>query len=180
MKRKRTKLPPTPSDYEYSEELIPVTLGLGIKWKDKDGHQCESHLGGYHYRDGKRVARISESNYVGTSPGAIHYYASIVVHGPDVLDKKEGTIFSDGGYGPEHPRFHLTRLRISARRKLTKVEKDGVGEVIGPVGSYTYRFNTPEEAKQAAIDTFKKRFAPGWVLLCEDLDDNDGKPLAET
>lgn len=68
-------------------------------------------------------------------------------------------------------------IRLDAERRLTKVEKDLFGDVIGKIGEWTYRFNTPDEAKASGIRTFKDRFTPGWILVSEY---NNKEILAET
>ncbi len=173
---------PTISDYEWDDKLkIPPTVHVGLKWKDKDGHQCSSHVGERCFQNGKRIATLVESSYVGTSAiGAMHWYASIRVGSADVRDEKEDRVYACGGYGPEKPDAHLEGIRIDAKRKLLKPEKDLNGDRLCKVGEHTHRFNSEKDAKAAAIATFKRKFDPGWVLIPEDMDDNGGKPLAET
>lgn len=165
---KRPKLPPTPSDYEYTDLVVPLTVGLGLTWKDEHGHECETRCCDSPI-NGKRVAILHESSWVGTAAiGAMHYYAHVLVHGPVIYDKTERKTFFCGGYGPQQPKVHLSSLRLEAKRRLTKPEKDMAGDILCKVGDYTNRFTSPEEAKAAAITMFKRKFAPGWVLVHSD------------
>lgn len=161
---------PTISDYEYTRKLkIPPTIHIGLKWKDRQGHECESVVPKCRYINGKRVARLIESTFVDTAAiGAMHWYARIEVWSPDVLDVTEGRQYSSAGYGPDKPEAHLQSMRLSAQRRVTKVEKDMNDEPICKVGEYTWRFNSAEEAKAAALRMFKEKFEPGWVLVHED------------
>lgn len=163
-------------DYQYEDhELIPVNVGVGFKWKGKDGHDYES-VEPRSRVNGKRACQLEQSSWNGISIGAMHYYASIEVPSPDIRDKAEPRILSCGGYGPEQPKEYLSRIKIEAKRRITKVEKDMNDEPIGKIGDMTYRFNDSQSAREAAIATFKARFAPGWVLV----DAETGEPICET
>lgn len=59
-------------------------------------------------------------------------------------------------------------IMIDVERILEKQEYDLNGESLGEIGSTTIRFNDPKSARKAAIATFKKYFAPGWVLISSD------------
>ncbi len=170
---------PTICDYEYKEKLkIPPTIHLGWQWKDKQGHDCESVVPKARYINGKRVARLIESTFVDTAAiGAMHWYARIEVWSPGVLDKTENHEYCSAGYGPDKPEAHLQGIRLSAQRRVTKVEKDQNDEPICKVGEYTWRFNSAKDAKAAALKLFKKKFEPGWVLVSED---DTEKVIAET
>lgn len=185
MKKENKQDRPTINDYEWDDKLkIPATVHIGLRWKDKDGHQCRSHVGEYEYhkKTAKRIARLAEHSLVDTMEiGAMHYYASIQVRSADVFSEKEKTVYSCGGYGPEKPDAYLDSIRIEARRKLLKPEKDMSGERICRVGELTHRFNSAVDAKAAALAIFKRKFGPGWALITEDMGESDEYPiLAET
>lgn len=178
-------LPPSPNDYSWDDDgkrhgLIPPTIGIGIKWIHKDsGHLMETVIGPYDYHNGKRKATLTCSTYVGTMAiGAQHYYATITTNSPQYRDTVTDKSWS--GYSGGGPERHFYGLRMEAKRRLTKVEKDLSGEVIGKIGEKTYRFNLPEEAKAAALKMFKERFAPGWVLMGNDEETGDNVIYAET
>lgn len=156
-------------DYEDDPDLkIPPDLQLGLKWKNDDGVEYESKLSENHYLNGKRVARLTERSWVGTMAiEAIHYYGRIELGHPSGfhIDENGRESWSGGYMGKNAP--DLWDISLNVVRRLTKVEKDGNDEVIGKVGDWTYRFNTPEEVRPAAINLFKRKFAPGWVLVGE-------------
>lgn len=170
---------PTISDYEWKDELkIPDTLYQGLRWKDKDGVDCESVVTGNACKNGKRKAKYVETSWVGTQAfGASHYYARIDVARPSI--RVGNDLYSMAGYGPEYPEHHLESLSIKVSRRLSKVEKDINGEVIGAIGDKTTRFDHPETARSAAIQTFLRKFGPGWVL-CEETEEESDKIIAET
>jgi len=162
--------------YEKSYR-IPPNYGHGMYWNDSDGRQCRSILVEHHFtKIGKRKARLVESNFL-YSTTASHYYASIAASGPFIQVDK--TIYELAGYGPEKDALEdfLGPINIEAQRRLTKVEKDLNRNPIGKIGDWTYRFNSNTEAREAAIRTFKERFAAGWALLEESDHEN---PIEET
>lgn len=175
------KLGPSPSDYEWNIEKglgkIPPTLGQGIEWThEREGHLMRTELSDYHFKNGKRKAQLLIHSWIG-SIGAMHYYAKITVESATVVNVTEGTRGHGGyvGVPKDSPlQEHIKReLSLCAQRRLSKVEKDMNGEVLGKIGDMTDRFNTPTEAREAAIRMFKKRFAPGWVLVADKMGDND-------
>lgn len=167
-------------DLKYEKTYkIPVNYGIGLKWTDKHGHKFESVATEHLFTEsGKRKATLDESNLL-FSIGASHYYAKIEAFGPGLKDLTDGSIYSSGGYGPEFDKIQdfLRSIHLEVERRLTKLEKDLNGETIGKIGQWTYRFNSEADARAAALITFPKRFAPGWVLI----DGNDcDKILLET
>lgn len=165
--------PPTPLDYSYIDDLIiPVDVGIGIKWKDKENHKCETFISPHNYENGKRIATFTLSTYKGGyCITAIHYYANIKIPSPCIKDITKNAIYGIGGYGPEQPKEYLNSINIQVVHILTKLEYDLEDELLGKIGETTTRFNTEEESKQAAINFFKKKFSPGWILKGEDLDE---------
>lgn len=157
---------------------IPPSIGIGLTWKNSDnGHSMVSVAeGDYHWRDGKRIARLELSNLL-YSAGASHYYAKIRGGAPSCKDTVTGEQW--GGSSRGGPDDHLGSLHIEVRRRLTKVEKDMSGEVIGKVGDLTYRFNSEAESKAVGIKVFKRRFAHGWVLVCQN-EEGEDEIIAET
>lgn len=176
------KIDPTKQTWDLKHDRtykIPPNYGIGIKWHDKDGRLFESTLSGSdELHNGKRKCRLEESNLL-FSIGASHYYAKIEAYSPGCYSYDEGTNYCSAGYGKEREDLagYLGRIVIEAQRRLVKVEKDMAGERIGKKGDWTYRFNSEAEAREAAIRTFKERFAPGWILF--DGDDCT-KVIAET
>jgi len=160
--------------YEYEASPIPADFCLGLSWLNDEGKRFETYPT---MLNGKRVVELSESTYVGSCAlGAMHYYARFIVR-TGVEDKK-GSSF--GGYlGKATPKEYNSRLTFDAVRRLTKVEKDMDGDVLGRVGDCTSRFNTPKEAREAAIAGFLKCFGPGWILRGED-ENGNYEVLAET
>ena len=165
-------------DYQDDEKLlIKPNFALGLKWVDGEGDKCETVLG-RKLVNGKRVVRLCLSSFIG-SIGAQHYYASLNVFSPTISNGKQ--LFFCGGYGgKDRPDDMLNPLRIEAKRRLTKVEKDMNGEVLGEIGDITYRFNTEKEAEEAAIALFKRKFAPGWRLERDSWDDGQEPFICET
>jgi hypothetical protein len=152
--------------YEKSYK-IPPNYGHALSWMDSKGQPCQSILTKIHFTgNGKRKARLVESNFL-FSKSASHYYASITASAPSI--QVGSTIYEIAGYGPERDALedYLGPINIEAQRRLTKVEKDLNGNLIGKIGEWTYRFNSNTEARQAAIRTFRERFASGWALLEE-------------
>lgn len=174
---KTTSKKPTSHDYEWEDDLkIPATVGIGFKWRADDGRAMESGISGskskddgHHYIRGKRVAELILSDWLG-SIGAMHYYARIEsggIYGRYVADKRDG--FGHCGYmGKSCPTDHLKEISIRAKRILSKLEKDMNGDPLGRIGEETERFNTPAEAKAAAVKLFQAKFEPGWILVCND------------
>ena len=150
--------------YEKSYR-IPPNYGHSLRWNDSNGQQCKSILIEDHFtKNGKRKARLIESNFL-SSRSASHYYASIAASGPSI--QVATTIYELGGYGQERDALedYLGPISIEAERRLTKVEWDLNGGLIGKIGDWTFRFNSNAEAREAAIGTFRDRFAPGWALF---------------
>lgn len=176
------KTKPSLLDYAYHHNTkIPVNLLVGLKWKDDEGRDFVTELLPSHYRNGKRIARFSTSSYVGTCAiGAMHYYGRIDISTPSCKQThKDGTTSGGhGGYmGKQAP--EIEPISIQVQRRLTRVERDMDGDVIGGVGDWTYRFNRESDVLPAAIKTFKRKFEPGWVLLGYD-DNGEEKVLCET
>ena len=169
-------------DLQYDRKYkIPANYGVGLRWKDSEGHAFESRLQSGEIKNGKRVARLVESNMLG-SIEATHCYSHVATWSLNNHDHTEDKTYSSAGYGPERDEIqsYLNGLRINAKRRLTKVEKDMSGELIGKVGDWTYRFNTEASAKAAGIKTFLARFGPGWLLVEDEFSGDDIKVLAET
>lgn len=157
-------------------EKFPPDYEIGIEWIDDDGKRCKT-VAPMPHKTGKRVARLVESNFIG-SIGGMHYYAKIKVNSP--WWSENGDKGGHAGYGGKN-KPELRGIDLEAKRILRKRERDMGGELIGRIGQETYRFNTPKEAKEAAIKLFLERFAPGWVLCGDDMGDGDDYPvLAET
>ena len=157
--------------YNYNAELVPIDAGIGIEWLDDSGKKCVTLPGCF--RNGKRVATLEQSSYIGISIGAIHYYAAIRVHDNGWSCDGKGCHMGYGG--KNKPQF--SGLKIDAQRRLTRLEKDMNGRPIGKIGESTIRFNTEKGAREAAIAIFKRKFSPGWVLESEDCSE---KIIAET
>jgi hypothetical protein len=159
-----------------TEKYLP-THQIGLTWKNDEGETCVT-VAPHPHKNGKRVAWLSETTFVGQLDG-MHYYAMIKVGHPwwSVNGDGGGHAGYGGKYKPE-----MEDIRLEAERRLTKVEKGMDGKRLGKIGEMTYRFNLPADARAAAIALFKKRFAPGWVLLPEYMEENqDEYPiLAET
>jgi hypothetical protein len=156
---------------------IPPNYGHALSWLDSNGWPCKSVLTRQHFTgNGKRKARLVESDFLSSS-SASHYYASIAASGPSI--QVGSTIYEIAGYGPERDALedYLGPINIEAERRLSRVEWDLSGKTLGRIGDWTFRFNSDVEARQAAIRTFRKRFAPGWALL-EEL--NHENPIEET
>jgi hypothetical protein len=169
--------------YEYNADVIPPDAMLGIEWKDDEGNMLitTDRL----HSSGKREAKLYLSSYVGTIGGwcAMHYYASIQC---DFHAQIKGNPNSSrGGYlGRKAPaNVSNTLLRLTAQRPVIAGEEDVSGNAIGKPGDLTYRFNTKQEAHDAGLELFRKRFGPGWVLILDDaVDGNEecDKVIAET
>lgn len=159
---------------------IPPSYGVGRKWKGDDGDKYESILTSSSMKEGKRTCRLEESNFLG-SIGAMHYYATIQFYSPDIYNHSKKKLYSCSGYGEEYGKIKewIPCGSIQAKRRLKKLEKDMYGELIGKVGDMTGRFNSKEDAVKGGIETFKLRFAPGWVLTGWNEDEEQIK-LAET
>ena len=173
---KKNKAPQEIRAWEYEHDegvIIPADLWLGLKWKGDNGEDYVSEISAYDYRNGKRIARLHITSYLG-SIGAMHYYGNIEASCPSGVTTENGKRCAHGGYmGKNAP--EMTRLSIQAQRRLTKVEKDMAGEVIGKIGDWTYRFNREADVLPAAVKTFKRKFGPGWVVV-----DDESKVICET
>lgn len=151
-------------DYQYNDNLIiEPTIGIGLKWKDRNGHDCESILEKRYFKNKKRIVYLKQSNFL-YSIGAQHYYAELSVDYPMIKDHTENRILMTGGYGDNKPKI-IDCLKIEVQRKLTKFEKDLSGSPIGKIGDMTIRFNLPQDAIKSGIELFKKRFSKGWILI---------------
>lgn len=177
--KKKVMRPVRAWEWEHNDILIPSDLFIGLKWKDDSGKRYVSGLGPSRYLNGKRIAVLNETTYIG-SIGGMHYYGSINVIQPGGKCLSDGDAeFSHGGYlGKNAP--SMDSLRIQVTRRLTKVERDMNGEVIGKVGERTYRFNEEKDVRPAAIKLFKKKFGPGWILVPDSWDDGERPILCET
>lgn len=170
------------SYWEYQHKgKIPADAMLGIEWKSDEGERFFT-APSTNKETGKRIVELQLSSYVGTAAiGAMHYYAKLNFDAR-VLDDKG---ISHGGYVGKLCPIDNRHFSLNVTRRLTKVERDMNGEVLGKVGEDTYRFNTKSDAYKAALRLFAKKFGPGWVLILEDsidFDDNklNGKAVAET
>jgi hypothetical protein len=149
---------------------IPADYQIGLKWKGDNGEQYTSVSGDF--VEGKRVATLILSSFQGTI-GAMHHYGRIDCG--HVGGKVTGETGVHGGYmGKKAPR--LMHLSLTVERRLSKVEKDMNGDPIGRIGDWTYRFNEEDDVLPRAIELFKAKFGPGWVLV----DEYDRKLLCET
>jgi hypothetical protein len=100
----------------------------------------------------------------------MHYYGRIRGDSPLTYCVDDDKCYSLGGYGPDKPELYGV-FEFDAKRKLTKIEKDRSGDIIGDVGDETSRFNTPNEAFEAAVKTaikwFKDTKTRYWVVHFE-------------
>lgn len=170
-------------NYEHDPDVqIPADVWLGLRWKGDRGEDYVSVISPHDYINGKRIARLEQSSYVGTSAiGAMHWYGRIEVHCPSGETVENGKKCWHGGYmGKKAP--EISSLAVQVQRRISRVEKDMAGEVIGKIGEYTYRFNAEKDVLPHAIKTFKRKFGPGWVLIDAYADMVNDKPkiLCET
>lgn len=174
-KIKDTPKPPDQWAYEYNRDLkIPADFQVGLNWIGDEGEHYRTEIPKSWLINGKRVAHLIESSFTGgLSIGAMHFYGRIEVPQVGAFNDKDNGYH--GGYlGKNAPKIRC--LSIQVTRRLTKVEKDMAGEVIGKIGDYTYRFNSEEDVLPEAIKTFKRKFGPGWVLVKQ----YENKVLCET
>lgn len=163
-----------------AQTKIPADFQIGLTWKNDEGRLCRTVAHNPH-KNGKRIAWLVESSFVGTCAiGAMHYYARIKVSSQGWIEEGRENIICGGYGGKNRPQF--ATISLDAERILTRVERDASDEIIGKKGDSTYRFNTEAEARTAGIKLFGQCFGPGWVLLPELLEDGkDEYPiLAET
>ena len=153
-------------------DKIPATFQIGLKWKNDEGKECQTVMPRLH-KSGKRFAFLYEHNCIG-SVGGMHNYAAIKVPCCAFQVKGEKCIHMAYG-GKKAPK--LDEIRIEVERKIKPREKDAFGESIGRAGEMTCRFNEPETARQAGIKLFKEKFDEGWVLVCDDIDNEDERKI---
>lgn len=169
---------PTAFEYTYDRKLqIPADIFLGLQWKDDEGKTIVTRLNAGDTLNGKRIAILKLSSYVGTAAiGAMHWYGRIEFNNHS-YSEDGGCV---GGYmGKNAPEFP-SNMSLQVERRLTKVEYDDSGDHLGKIGSYTYRFNREQDVLPHALKTFKRKFGPGWVLVPEHWDNGERPILCET
>ena len=156
-------------DYEHNPKIkIPANIGVGLKWHDDEDGVIETKLDGQ-LRNGKRIAYLKQSTYVGTCAiGAIHYYGRIDARRAGAIRLRDGALC--GGYmGKNAPGSDVYfNIDLQIERRISKVEKDWAGDVVGKIGEMTYRHNKPDHIVALGIKLFKQKFGPGWVLLSDE------------
>ena len=173
------------TDYDELPKIISADYGIGIEFKNKSGLFIS--IGPV---DGIRRVTLDISSWVGISFGAVHYYAILKTYSLSFkcLKSKDKSFVEVGkSYNIcgafEKPKC-LDYIDVECKRPLTQKEKNDDpsrwSEYDKP-GDMVRNFNTEEEAFQAGINTFKKRFSQKlgknkekWILY----DDRDcTKPL---
>lgn len=105
----------------------------------------------------------------------MHYYGRVKGDQPSVYCVEEDRHYLLGGHGSDKPELYGV-FEFDAKRKLTTLEEDKSGELIGEVGDNTSRFNTPHEAFEAAvmaaIKNFKDTKTKHWVVNFEGCGDD--------
>jgi hypothetical protein len=146
---------------------IDKNYGVGLKFKDDEGHKCISVC----YLRPRR-AHLNITSWAGICPGATHFYASIKIYALSHKNLKTGESFSTFGRGDDLKPKEMLDMRIDITRKLTKKdfnfeEDDFVqkNKLEGyQVGDYTDCFNSEEAAIRRARKEFKRIFGEGWEL----------------
>lgn len=155
--------------YEYEKSPISADIWLGIRW---DGDNGEKYITVPSMYNGKRFVELNETTFVDTyAIGAMHFYASLTFT-TSVIDENSPNHYCGGYLGKATPKNWNSRVRIDVVRRLDRVERDLSGNLVGKVGEFTSRFNSEEEAHQAAILAFHKCFGAGWVLRGYDTNGN--------
>lgn len=161
------------SDYGRYPDVFPLDFGM-------DFHlETEPEL--YPKIDVPRKVKIKISDFIGTCPWAVHYYADIHAEGIQI---KKDTVLEDGsirtytfaGYICEeyanlshedkskwNGDYHITVTREITAAEIYEDPQTWEGY---EAGEMTYRFGTPKDAIDMAMKVAKARF-PGWKIEIE-------------
>lgn len=167
------------SDHELPDSYFTSDFGIGLQFIDDRGNVGLSVA-----HQGDRTVRLELGSFVGISPGAMHWYASLKFYslnwkvlkkaGKDSLfpDTKKGDVVCIGGYIDKFKPPQMLSYTIEITRKVTRADRkidEGERFKFQRVGEPTNCFNTRPEAKAAALKVFDRLFAKnGWKLELED------------
>ncbi len=149
---------------------IGADMGLDLKLGDRPDYFVKLP------RTPGRV-RIRISSFRGVSPGAVHYYATIIGDGVQLCSEQgNGRIRIHGGAISEEwvnihskdPRY-VPEIRMEVVRPLTQKEIDDDLQRWEHYdeGDMVMAFYTPDEALKAAMDIVAARFTGEWEKVVE-------------
>ena len=161
---------PRPEGWAYdikTQGKIPVTIGCGIRYEDNG----KVWISAADLRHGKRLVNLDVHSWIGTSPGAIHYYGKLTYDsaGFRCIDAPDsGTCYPSDKHLPQQylsGTIRLTRVITDAELK-DKHRYEGYSK-----GDRIEGFYSTKEVVECAKEVFKEVFDKGWELVIGDIEE---------
>ena len=152
-----------PELYQEDYNKMPIfdaKDGIGTIWEDDKGTILIAKL---EYGCRKRKARLVTYTWKGISPGAVHYYGSLIADGLVFTQKSKPTSQITSNKQPENTRD----VKIRIRRPLPQEEFDKYPERYEGYhpGDYVECFYNKKDIIDAAEKIFKEKFTGNWKFV---------------